>query len=68
MRGQIPTGQVMFKVKAGWVGWGVGGCPFCPGFILIALQGWVTASRVQGCAHTGLRLIWEQQGDWAGGQ
>ena len=30
MRGQIPTGQVMFKVKAGWVGWGVGGCELLP--------------------------------------
>ena len=30
MRGQIPSGQVMFKVKAGWVGWGVGGCELLP--------------------------------------
>ena len=33
-----------------------------------ALQGWVTAFQVQGYAHTGLRLIWEQQGDWVGGK
>ena len=62
--------QVMFtpQVKPGWVGWGVRGlCPSARG-LSQALHGWVTASRVQGWARTGLCLIWEQQGDWAGGQ
>lgn len=67
MTGQMPVGRVMFKVKAGWVGQSVGATHFCPGFILRALQVWVTVLGV-GLGSKGLCLMWEQQGDRAGAQ
>ena len=62
--------QVMFtpQVKPGWVGRGVQGLHPSPQALSPALQGWVTVFQVQGYAHTGLCLIWEQQGNWGGGQ
>ena len=68
--GSMSNRQVMFtpQVKPGWVGRGVQGLHPSAQALSRALQGWVTAFQVQGYAHTGLCLIWEQQGDWVGGQ
>ena len=67
--GPMSNRQVMFtpQVKPGCVGRGVRGLHPSAQVLSRALQGWVTAFQVQGCAHTGLCLIWEQQGDWVGG-
>ena len=67
MRGQMPGGRVRLRVKPGWVGqWGGGCAPLPKVYPEPCRDG--SLSRVQGCAHTGLSLIWEQQGDWAGGR
>ena len=66
MRGQMPGGRVMLRVKPGWVGQcGGGSLPFCPRFIPSPAG----MGHCPGCraVHTGLSLIWEQQGDWLGG-
>ena len=68
MRGQMPGGRVRLRVKPGWVGQCRGGaCALLPKVYSKPCRDG-SLSWVQGCAHTGLSLIWEQQGDWLGGQ
>ena len=51
-----------------WLGGSVwGGCALLPKVYSKPCRDG-SLSRVQGCAHTGLNLIWEQQGDWLGGR
>ena len=63
MRAQMPGGQVLFtpQVQAAWWDRVGGAVPFCPG-LTPALQGWVAVSRVQGCSHPALCVIWEHRG------
>ena len=67
MRGQCPVGRSCSHPRSSLAGWdGVcGGCALLPKVYPEPCRDG-SLSRVQGCAHTGLSLIWEQQGDWAG--